>query len=315
MEGHAALPGVHLFYRTMGRGEPILFLHGGPALPHGYFLPWVEPLAREHRLIFFDQRGVGRSGKPKDVDYRVAVCARDVEELRRVLHLGQVHLFGFSWGGALALEFAIRYPNSLRSLTVAEGFANTEKLNERLLGWLADAPANLRSVVERCERVGLFAPSGGYVPEYDAAVAEIYPRNPEHPPDWTPPPSYVEAVKNLAWDVYRVMWGQDGEFRITGTLAGWDALSRMPRLKVPVLFLVSRYGMWTPREASALAKQLPRARTEVFEHSGHLMFADEPGRFIDVMEAFLKGARRPPNRRSRSARVARAPSGSRSRGT
>ena len=66
-EGYATLPNVRLFYRTLGRGEPILFLHGGPGLPHGYLLPWMEPLARSHRLVFFDQRGVGRSDKSNKI--------------------------------------------------------------------------------------------------------------------------------------------------------------------------------------------------------------------------------------------------------
>jgi proline-specific peptidase len=314
-EGYASLPGVRLFYRTMGHGEPVLFLHGGPALPHGYLLPWLEPLARRHRLIFFDQRGVGRSGKPNAGDYAVATCARDIEALRKRLRLGKIHLFGFSWGGALALEFAIRYPDSLRSLTVAEGFVNTDALNRRLGSWLANAPPDVRATIGRCERHGLFAAAGGYAPEYDDAVGKVYPRNPEHPPDWKPPPTFLKAFKELAWDVYWSMWGRDGEFRITGTLSGWDALSRMPELEVPVLLLVSRYGMWTTDEADALAKKLPKARIEVFEHSGHLMFVDEPNRFVEVMEAFLAEAGGSGIRSKGSGRVACKPSGSRSRGT
>ena len=289
-EAYASLPGVRLFYRTMGRGEPVLFLHGGPGLPHGYLLPWMEPLAQSHRLVFFDQRGVGRSEKPKDGDYSVAAVARDVEALRQSLRLGKVHLFGFSWGGALALEVAIRYPESLRSLTVAEGFGNTDALNRRLQSWLANAPPETRAVVERCERESLFTDDDRYPAEYDDAVGKVYPRNPERPQGYKPPATFVEAVQNLAWDAYYAMWGRDGEFRITGTLAGWDAMSRLPPLSVPVLFLVSRYGMWTMEEASTLAKNVPNGRVVLFDHSGHLMFADEPERFVNVMETFLGDA-------------------------
>ncbi len=299
-EGYAALPGVRLFYRTMGRGEPVLFLHGGPGLPHGYLLPWMEPLARSHRLVFFDQRGVGRSGKPADGDYRVAGIARDVEALRRSLRLGKVHLFGFSWGGALALEVAIRFPDSLRSLTVAEGFASTDALNARLQSWLGNAPSESREVVERCEREGLFTGDDRYPAEYDDAVGKIYPRNPERPPVWEPPATFVEAVQNLAWDAYYAMWGRNGEFRITGTLAGWDAMSRLPPLSVPVLLLVSRYGMWTMEEADALAKKVPDARVVRFDYSGHLMFADEPDRFVQVMETFLEDVSPERRRRKRN---------------
>lgn len=310
-EGYVSVPGVRLFYRTFGRGTPILILHGGPALPHGYLRPGVDGLARSHKLVFFDQRGVGRSEKPSDGDYRVATCAEDVEALRKKLRLGKVHLFGFSWGGALALEVAIRYPESLLSLTVAEGFANTDALNRRLQSWLANAPPELRAVVERCERGDLFAPAGGYIAAYDEAVEKIYPRNPEHPPGWMPPPSFVESLRNLAWDVYLAIWGRDGEFRLTGTLSGWDALSRIPPLDVPVLLLVSRYGMWTIEEAHELEKKLPNARTVLFGHSGHLMFVDEPRAFVEVMEAFLESAAPRPKKRGRAAP---APSGLRSRG-
>ena len=300
-EGYASLPGVRLFYRTMGRGEPVLFLHGGPGLPHGYLLPWMEPLAQSHRLVLFDQRGVGRSGKPEDGAYSVAGIARDVDALRRSLRLGKVHLFGFSWGGALALEVAIRYPGSLRSLTVAEGFANTDALNTRLQSWLANAPLESREVVERCERDGLFTVDDRYFAEYDDAVGKIYPQNPERPPGWKPPATFVEAVRDLAWDAYYVMWGRNGEFQITGTLAGWDAMSRLSPLTVPVLLIVSRHGMWTMEEADDVARKVGDARVVLFDHSGHLMFADEPDRFVQVMETFLKDASSPrrPKKESR----------------
>lgn len=260
----------------------------------------MEPLTQSHRLVFFDQRGVGKSGKPTDADYSVAAIARDVEALRRFLRLGKVHLFGFSWGGALALEVAIRHPGSLRSLTVAEGFTSTEALNERLRLWLAEAPSDLRAVVERWERGGSLTEGGRYPPEYDDAASRIYPRNPERPAGSKPPPTFVEAVQNLAWDVYFSMWGKDGEFRLTGTLAGWDAMSRLPPLKLPVLLLVSRFGMWTVAEAEAVAKKVPNARVVVFEHSGHLMFADEPDRFLGVVERFLRDSP-PKHRPKRSA--------------
>jgi len=274
----------------MGRGEPVLFLHGGPGLPYGYLLPWMQPLARSHRLVFFDQRGVGRSDKPEDGSYSVADIARDVDALRRSLRLGKVHLFGFSWGGALALEVAIRYPGSLRSLTVAEGFANTDALNGRLQSWLADGPPESRVVVERCEHDGLFTADDRYTSEYDDAVGKIYPQNPERPPGSKPPDTFLEAMRNLSWDAYYAMWGRDGEFRITGTLAGWDALSRLSPLAMPVLLLVSRYGMWTMKEADAVAKKVRDGRIVLFDHSGHLMFADEPDRFVHVMETFLRKA-------------------------
>jgi proline iminopeptidase len=79
-EGFVDVNGVMLYYLTFGRGEPLLILHGGPGASHDYFLPYLLPLARHHRLVFIDERGSGRSQKLENPSgYTIESMVEDVE--------------------------------------------------------------------------------------------------------------------------------------------------------------------------------------------------------------------------------------------
>src|SRR5882724_7541945 len=88
-EGFVDANGVMIYYKELGRGAPLVIVHGGPGASHDYFLPYLLPLARQNRLIFIDERGSGRSEKLDDVkQYTVEAMVEDVEDVRRELALG-----------------------------------------------------------------------------------------------------------------------------------------------------------------------------------------------------------------------------------
>ena len=102
-EGYIDSSGVLIYYSTIGRGAPIVIVHGGPGASHDYFLPYLLPLARQNRLIFIDERGSGRSQKLDDpAGYTVENMVEDVEAVRQGLVLGKITLLGHSYGGVLA---------------------------------------------------------------------------------------------------------------------------------------------------------------------------------------------------------------------
>ncbi|MDZ7771177.1 MAG: alpha/beta fold hydrolase [Balneolaceae bacterium] len=103
----------------MGAGEPLMVVHGGPLLDHGYMEPWLRELSSDYRLVFMDQRLSGRSSPESDsANVTLDRFTEDIEAVRRHLGLDRVHLLGHSWGGFLALRYALAYPQSLRSLTL-----------------------------------------------------------------------------------------------------------------------------------------------------------------------------------------------------
>src|SRR5690349_11290357 len=105
-EGHHIVSGAQLFFREIGAGSPFVVLHGGPDFNHHYLLPEMDRLAGTFRLIYYDQRGRGRSSGdvvPEDVTIESEVD--DLDRLRVKLGLDTMALLGHSWGCIVAMEY------------------------------------------------------------------------------------------------------------------------------------------------------------------------------------------------------------------
>src|SRR5271165_7212038 len=149
-EGYVDAHGVLIYYTTVGRGEPLMIVHGGPGASHDYFLPYLLPLARTNKLIFIDERGSGRSEKLEDVkQYTVENMASDVEAVREALGLGRISLLGHSYGGVLAEAYALKYPEHLSHLVLASTFASTKEMNQVLSRIKSQMPKDKRSEERR----------------------------------------------------------------------------------------------------------------------------------------------------------------------
>ncbi len=116
-EGMVPVENAELYYREIGQGQPILVLHGGPDFDHTYLLPEMDRLSDTFRLIYYDQRGRGKSaGKVQPEDVTIQSEVEDLEGLRKYFQLKAVALLGHSWGGLLAMEYAIRHPDRVSRL-------------------------------------------------------------------------------------------------------------------------------------------------------------------------------------------------------
>lgn len=118
-EGLKTVNNTDLYTKKIGNGPPVIIVHGGPLLDHSYLLPALSPLAEKHTLLFYDQRLSGRSaGEVDSADISIDAFVEDIEALRTSFSFSEVHLLGHSWGGFLAMQYALRYPENLRSLAL-----------------------------------------------------------------------------------------------------------------------------------------------------------------------------------------------------
>ena len=109
--------GAHLYVREIGVGPPVVVLHGGPDFDHCYLLPELDELAAACRLIYYDQRGRGRSAPAVQLaDVSIESEVADLDRLRQHLGLTTVTLLGHSWGGVVAMEYAIAHPEVVSQL-------------------------------------------------------------------------------------------------------------------------------------------------------------------------------------------------------
>ncbi len=285
--------GMLIYYSVVGRGEPLLILHGGPGASHDYFLPYLLPLARSHKLVFIDERGSGRSEKLEDPSgYTIDAMVEDVESVRVALGLGKVDMLGHSCGGVLAQAYALKYQDHLRHLILCSTFQSTAKMNAVFIAMKEKMPKDLRNRIEAMEAAGLY----GHGKEYErnrysseymvAAWGEgyfpyLYQNHPD--PNYSP-----EGNGVMSWDLYREMWGSHGEFVIDGNLKTVEYDKQLPTLHVPTLITAGDHDECDPSLAREMRDEIPGSQLVIFPKSGHMTFVDQPQMFIRTVNDFLK---------------------------
>src|SRR5689334_10729230 len=144
-ESRIPVGNAQLYSREIGHGTAIIVLHGGPDFDHSYLLPELDRLSNSYHLIYYDQRGRGRSAdgvKPEDVT--LASDIADIEKVRQYYHLDSVVLLGHSWGTVLALEYALRYPGRVSHMILMNpGPASTDDYQQLKKEWLEKRPEDM----------------------------------------------------------------------------------------------------------------------------------------------------------------------------
>jgi proline iminopeptidase len=285
-EGHVRVRGKRLFYRSFGDGQrgTVLALHGGPGLTHDYLTPLADLVVSGYRVVLYDQLGCGRSERPESYrGYTIRRGAEEADELRRRLRLGRVHLLGHSYGGALALETALRHSEGLKSLVVSSGFASMDTLWRGFRKRVAQlSPAN-RQAYLRADRSGVETKASARASE------EFRRRFSEH----------LENQPYELWKSFRLANPRiaaamgfsakrtiDDGFQ-SGTMAGWDVTRKLSRLRMPVLVLVGEYDHCVPACAREIHRAIPRSRLVVARGEGHMPMFENRDRFTSVLRGFL----------------------------
>ena len=294
-EGFVDANGVIIYYTTLGRGEPLMILHGGPGASHDYFLPYLLPLARHNRLVFIDERGSGRSQKLEDpAGYTIENMVEDVETVRQALNLGKVNLLGHSYGGALAQAYALKYQRNLNHLILASTWASTKAMNQVFVRMKQNMPPELRERIDQLEAAGLFGhgkdyEKNRYSKEYMVAAwgegyfPYIYQNHPDA--DYDP-----ETQGNMSWDLYREMWGSHGEFVIDGNLKSVEYTDRLGTITVPTMILVGDHDECDPSLSQTMHEKIAKSKLVVFPKAGHRTFVDQNAMFVKAVDEFLHQA-------------------------
>jgi proline-specific peptidase len=281
-EGFIPFRGYQTWYRVVGDGPGtrLLLLHGGPGLPSDNLAPLAE-LARYGRpVVFYDQLGCGCSERPTDDGlWSIALFVEEIEAVRAALGLGEVHLLGHSWGGMLALEYALTRPAGLRSLVLHSTFASAPRCwpeRERVRDAL---PADIRDALRRHE-----AANTRDHPEYVAAQHAFDLRYTCRLDPW---PEFLErAVAGANWHINGLFWAP-GFLHPHGLLRQWDICDRLDAIGVPTLITSGRYDGWVPGQDAMLHAGIPGATWVEFAESAQYAHAEEPERYRELCRRFL----------------------------
>lgn len=286
---YVTVNGAKLWVVTVGEGDPIVFIAGGPGGAH-LGLRSFDPLAaNHHQLIYFDAYGRGKSDTAKVVsEYTLERDIDDIEGLRKALHLDKITVLGHSYGGVVAQGYAIKYPGHLSHLILADTFhsfvmwqENDDNSNHEIK---TNYPEVWKELSELREQGAVSS---------DAKHQDIYGRVP-YGFLYAYNPAKFEGRGKKAYPnpmnskLYYQMVGKDGDFIVGSDIGTFDYRKQLKDLKMPVLIIGGRYDrVAVPWMMVKYKEYCPQAQFVMFEKSGHNPQVEEPEKEFPVINSFL----------------------------
>lgn len=268
----------------------VLLLHGGPGVTHEYFETFDKHFpGASIEYYYYDQLGSAFSDQPDEPSlYTVQRFTDEVEQVRQALGLDKdnFYLLGHSWGGLLAIEYALAHPGKLKGMVISNMMASAPAYNayaEKVLAPQLD-PAVLAEVRS------LEAEGKTDDPRYmELLVPQFYERHILRMPFASWPEPLLRAFEHINPKVYKPLQGPS-ELGIQGLLANWDRFDELNRIDVPTLVIGARYDTMDPAYLKKMSQRLKQGQFLYCENGSHMAMYDDADCYFDGLLKFLNGA-------------------------
>lgn len=286
-ESLVPVEGARLFARAVGQGPPILVLHGGPEFDHNYLLPELDRLSASFRLVYYDQRGRGRSAdgvEPGDVDIRSEVA--DLNAVREAFGLETTAVLGHSWGCVLALEYAVRCPERVSQLILL----NTAPISYEDVGLLREHLRAKRPAAD-VEAMASLSATSRYLSGDLSADAE-YLRI--HFRAALPRGELVDEVVarlQATFTPETVVKARAIDQRLmdeTWRRPEYDLRPALRELDIPTLVLHGADDFIPVEVAASVAAAIPGSRLTVLDDCGHFSYLERPDEVYRRVAEFVR---------------------------
>lgn len=277
-----------LWVVSFGEGEPLFFIAGGPGGSH-YGLRSFDSLSTTNTLVYYDAFGRGKSDTSKNVsEYCLERDIEDLEELRKVMGFEKISILGHSYGGVVAQGYAIRYPNSVSHLILANSFhsfimwqANDDNSNHEIK---TNFPEVWDELMEIREKGAISSDKVHYEIYRKVPYGFLYAYNPDNFVNRGRKPYPNSFNKRL----YYQMVGKDGDFIVGSDIGNFDFRKELKNLTMPILIIAGRYDrVAVPSMMVKYKDYCPQAEFVIFEKSGHNPQVEEPSKEFALIRKFL----------------------------
>jgi len=279
----------HVWTKRVGNNPRIkvLLLHGGPGMTHEYLEAFDSYFPGEGiEYYYYDQLGSAYSDQPKDTDLWVlSRFVEEVEQVRQALGLGpdNFYLYGQSWGGLLALEYALKYQQHLKALVISNMVTNIPEYNEYAKKVLMPQ-MDQRALAE----IQALEAKGDYSnPRYEELLMQHF--YVDHilrmPADAWPDP-VLRALKHLNNEIYVLMQGPS-ELGSSGLLDQWSRTADLPKITVPTLVIGARYDTMDPKHMQMMASKVRHGRYLYCPNGSHFALYDDQKVYFDGLLGFI----------------------------
>jgi len=250
----------------------VVVLHGGPGADHGSLITEFDPLSVGRRLIYYDQRGCGRTRTPRTAPLGWTHHVSDLGTLLDGWGIAKANLLGYSWGGLLALLYATQSPDKIASLVLVSPAPITAKERATFLDrfaartdhpWIRAQQLDLEQSDLRHRDPAAFRQRA-----FELSIAPYF----KDPRNATGSKQFLISVRTRD-----AIWRSLGDYDLTSCLRD---------IRIPALVLHGRHDP-IPLASAERTAALLAAELEVFENSGHVPQIEEPGRFVKTLDTFL----------------------------
>lgn len=273
--------GCRLYCEVQGEGMPLVVINGGPGGTHHYFHPSFGEAEKFCKVIYYDQRGCGRSDFVPDGGYTFRQAADDLEKLRQALGIEKWVVCGYSYGGALAQYYTVLYPRSVAGMVLigADPLMQDPALSDtRQSDYISDEEQQridslydlyrttimtLKQLIYNINLNGDWKRQNFYRPTRDEQIRS----------------ARYEWVNDLNFNY--MVWSDFGRYDFKGVFDGNP---------IPTLICEGKWDLtWMPEKAEIIRHNHPNAQFVLFENAGHAVFSDEPARFFPTLHQFVEG--------------------------
>ena len=285
--------GASLYARDIGRGQPLIVLHGGPDFDHNYLVPDLDRLAEAYRLIYYDQRGRGQSAagvQPSDVTLSSDVD--DIDKVRQHFALDAPALLGHSWGTVLALEYALRFPERVSRLILMNP-APASASDAALLRTFY-----LAKLGPEMDRQRAIQASPAYKAGDPEAVAARY--RIHFKPALAREQDYERLMTRMKASFARQgsegilkAWAvEDRLMAQTWQVPTYDVMPKLKALRTPTLVIYGDHDFIPPEVSQHIVAAMPQARLVTLPDCGHFSYLECPAEVRKTLDDFFRNAPR-----------------------
>lgn len=267
------------FCRMIGQGPPLVVLHGGPGLSQNYLLPHLYQLAQSHTVLFYDQRGSGASSAKISAEtMRIPVFVDDLEAIRASFGWGKISILGHSWGGFLALHYALEHPESVDRLVLANSFcASSDGVRLYLQEWYRRMAPFQEEFAQIQQDPRLLAGDPEIAERSVHLILRTYCHDPAH----------VEHLDLRFSPQAALQAQQSAELLRQQLLLEYSLYDSLKALSIPTLIIHGDADSVPLSTAEELHQSLPQSRFVLLENCGHFPYVEAPEAFFDAVRIFL----------------------------
>ena len=280
----------NVWTKSIGNNPKIklLLLNGGPGATHEYFECFENFLLPENvELIYYDQLGCGLSDNPKDTSmWDLGRFVEEVEQVRTALNLNKdnFYLLGHSWGGILAMQYALKYQDNLKGLIISNMVSSCPAYGKYAQEVLAPQfDPKVLDTIRQIEAKGDFSN-----PKYmELLYPNFYEKHICRIPLAQWPEPVTRSFGKMNQSLYVTMQGPS-EFGIGGNLINWDVSKQLPQIKTPTLTIGGKYDTMDPEYMKWMSTQVQHGRNVTCPNGSHMSMYDDQKNYFPGLISFIK---------------------------